>query len=162
MAVSMNDVRRVLDAEEPNYDAAAKLGPDALPHLQALVAGPDPMLASKAAYAASLLEGALGESVVHAAAQSHNPVVRVAAAAAARNLPPSRHVPCSSGSRPTTTRGSARWLEHPRRRTGSRSQPPAFVRGRPIVEPPGRQAEPILFHKSADILRTSHEISSGS
>jgi HEAT repeat protein len=88
MAVSMNDVRRVLDPEEPNYDAAAKLGPDALPHLQALVTGPDSMLASKAAYAASLLEGASGESVVRAAAQSRDPVVRVAAAAAARNLPP--------------------------------------------------------------------------
>ena len=87
MAVSMDDVRRVLDPEEPSYDAAAKLGEEALPHLQALITGDDPMLASKAAYAASMLEGATGEHVVMAAAQSDDPVVRVAAAAAARNLP---------------------------------------------------------------------------
>ena len=88
MAVSMEDVRRVLDPEEPNYEAAAKLGTEALPHLQALVTGEDSMLASKAAYAASMLQGAAGEGVVRAAATSDNPVIRVAAAAAARNLPP--------------------------------------------------------------------------
>jgi HEAT repeat protein len=88
MAVSMEDVRRVLDPEEPNYEAAAKLGTEALPHLQALVAGKDSMLASKAAYAASMLQGAAGEDVVRTAARSHDLVVRVAAAAAARNLPP--------------------------------------------------------------------------
>jgi HEAT repeat protein len=87
MPVSMEDVRRVLDPEEPNYEAAADLGPEALPHLEALVAGDDPMLASKAAYAASMFEGAAGQEIVRAAAQSDDPVVRVAAAAAARNLP---------------------------------------------------------------------------
>jgi hypothetical protein len=87
MTVSMEDVRRVLDPEEPDYEAAAQLGPDALPHLASLVAADDPMLASKAAYAASLLEGATGQEVVRVAAQSDDPVVRVAAAAAARNLP---------------------------------------------------------------------------
>ena len=88
MTVSMQDVRHVLDPEEPDYEAAAQLGVEALPHLQALVAGNDPMLASKAAYAASMLEGDAGQDVVQAAAQSADPVVRVAAAAAARNLPP--------------------------------------------------------------------------
>jgi HEAT repeat protein len=87
MTVSMEDVRRVLDPEEPDYEAAAQLGSDALPHLEALVAGDDPMLASKAAYAASLLEGATGQEVVRVAARSDDPMVRVAAAAAARNLP---------------------------------------------------------------------------
>ena len=86
MTVSMDDVRRVLDPEEPSYEAAAELGPDALPHLHALVAGKNSMLASKAAYAASMLEGAAGEHVVRTAAQSPDPVVRVAAAAAAKNL----------------------------------------------------------------------------
>ena len=43
------------------------------------------MLASKATYAASLIEG--GADVVEAAARSEDPVVRVAAAAAVRNLP---------------------------------------------------------------------------
>jgi hypothetical protein len=88
MTVSMEDVRRVLDPEEPDYQAAAQLGPEAVPHLETLVAGDDPMLASKATYAASLLEGAAGQEVVQAAAHSDDPVVRVAAAAGARNLPP--------------------------------------------------------------------------
>ena len=87
MAISMSDVRRVLDPEEPNYADAARLGEEALPHLAALVASEDHMLASKAAYAASLLEGAAGADVVRAAARSGDPVLRVAAAAAARNLP---------------------------------------------------------------------------
>jgi HEAT repeat protein len=87
MTVSMDDVRRILDPEEPDYDAAAELGTGALPHLQAIVAGDDPMLASKAAYAASMLEGDAGQDVVQAAAHSTEPLVRVAAAAAARNLP---------------------------------------------------------------------------
>jgi hypothetical protein len=87
MAISLDEVRRVLDPDEPNYKAAARLGTEALPHLQALVAGDNPMLASKAAYAASLLEDATGQEVVNAAARSADPTVRVAAAAAARNLP---------------------------------------------------------------------------
>jgi HEAT repeat protein len=77
----------MLDPEEPNYEAVGQLGLEALPHLEALVAGDDPMLASKAAYAASLLEGAAGREVVLAAARSDDLTVQVAAASAARNLP---------------------------------------------------------------------------
>jgi hypothetical protein len=84
----MEDIRRILDPEEPNYAKVPGLGADALPHLEALVAGDDPMLASKAAYAASLLDGDTGEPVVRLAAESPDVVVRVAAAAAARNLLP--------------------------------------------------------------------------
>lgn len=87
MAVTMKDVRRVLDPEEPKYSEAAALGPEALPHLRKLVAGPDPQLAAKAAYAASMLEGDAGAEVVAAAARSEEAIVRVAAASAARNLP---------------------------------------------------------------------------
>jgi hypothetical protein len=85
VAVSMADVRRVLDPDEPDYEAGADLGEAALPHLQRLIAGDDVMLASKATYAASLIAG--GAQAVETAAQSADPVVRVAAAAAARNLP---------------------------------------------------------------------------
>ena len=60
---------------------------EALPHLERLVRGDDPMLASKATYAASLIEG--GSDVVEAATRS-DAVVRVAAAAAVRNLPSGR------------------------------------------------------------------------
>ena len=45
------------------------------------------MLAAKAAYAASLLEGDQGQDVVVAAAHSDTASIRVAAAAAAGNLP---------------------------------------------------------------------------
>jgi hypothetical protein len=84
----MEDVRRILDPEEPDYSRVAGLGADALPHLSALVTGDDPMLASKATYAASLLDGDTGEPVVRLAAGSSDPAVRVAAAAAARNQLP--------------------------------------------------------------------------
>lgn len=85
MTVSMKDVRRVLDPDEPDYAAAAELGEEAVPHLDQLVRGDDVMLASKAAYAASLIQG--GAETVGTAADSEDPVIRVAAAAAARNLP---------------------------------------------------------------------------
>lgn len=86
MAVTMEQVRAVLDPEEPDYDATAQLGPGALPHLEELVRSGDRMLASKAAYAASLIGDDDSENVVKAAAQSEDPVVRVAAAAATTNL----------------------------------------------------------------------------
>ena len=46
MPVSMEQVRAHLDRDEPDYPAAAQLGPEALPHLRQLAQGDDPMLAS--------------------------------------------------------------------------------------------------------------------
>jgi hypothetical protein len=86
MAVSIKTVRAALDPEEPDYEAAAALGADALPHLEALVTSGDPMLASKATYLASLIRGAKSAEIVDLAARSDDSVVRVAAAAAASNL----------------------------------------------------------------------------
>lgn len=87
MAVSMKQVRAILDAEEPDYRGLAALGPDALPQLKKLVGGADVMLASKAAYAASLIPDERAVDVLLEAAQCEDPVVRVAAAAAVRNVP---------------------------------------------------------------------------
>jgi HEAT repeat protein len=88
MPVTMDQVRSFLDSDEPDYpEAARQLGPDALPHLQTLVAGNDPLLASKAAYLAGQLGTAQSSAVVALAAESPYPEVRVAAAAAARHLP---------------------------------------------------------------------------
>src|SRR4051812_45785552 len=87
MNVSMQDVLKVLEPDEPHYREVAALGPESLPHLRTLVEGDDAMLASKAAYAASLLEGDQGQDVVLAAARSDAAIVRVAAAGAAVNLP---------------------------------------------------------------------------
>jgi hypothetical protein len=55
MTITMRDARAQLDPEEPDYHQAAELGPAALPLLEQLVRGADPMLAAKAAYLASLI-----------------------------------------------------------------------------------------------------------
>lgn len=86
MAVSMKKVRAALEPEEPNYNEAAKLGAEALPHLGRLVRGDDAMLASKAAYLAGLIDSDKSPSVLDQAAQSDEPAVRVAAANAAQHL----------------------------------------------------------------------------
>lgn len=86
MAVTMQQVRSVLDPEETDYERGRSLGPEALPHLEALVKSAHPMLASKAAYLAGLLAEPGSASVVAQAAASDEPTVRVAAAAAARHL----------------------------------------------------------------------------
>jgi HEAT repeat protein len=89
MAVTMKDVRAALDPEEPDYQEAAKLGAAALPHLAALVSSDDTMLASKATFLAGLIKHAKSAEIVEKAARSSHPAVRVAAAAAAANLPAS-------------------------------------------------------------------------
>jgi HEAT repeat protein len=86
MAVTMEDVRAALDPEEPDYAEAAKLGPDALPHLEVLVNSGDTMLASKATYLASLIKDPRSADIVRMAANRDDPAMRVAAAAAASNL----------------------------------------------------------------------------
>ncbi|HLB70695.1 MAG: HEAT repeat domain-containing protein [Candidatus Methanoperedens sp.] len=86
MSINMKDVRAQLDPDEPDYAEAAKLGPDAIPFLKELVNGKDTMLASKAAYLASLIKSDRSVSVLEAAAGSREPVVRIAAASGIRNL----------------------------------------------------------------------------
>lgn len=86
MSITMDDVRTYLDADEVDYQAAALLGPEALPHLEALLHGEDPMLAAKATYLASLIPGDEQPAVLAAAAGSHDATVRVAAASGLGNL----------------------------------------------------------------------------
>ena len=86
MPVTMEQVRAQLDRDEPDYEDAARLGPDAVPHLMQLVQGDDPMLASKAAYLASLIQSDQSVDVLELAARSSQDEVRVAAAAGVRNL----------------------------------------------------------------------------
>lgn len=85
MSVTFEQVRAALEPEEPNYGSAAQLGPDAIPHLSQLVQGNDPMLASKAAYLASLIQSNQTDAVLTLAAQSAHETVRAAAAAGVRN-----------------------------------------------------------------------------
>jgi len=87
MAVTSDEVRAVLDRDEPDYEqAAASLGPDALPALQRFVEGGDPNLASKAAYLAGRIGDARAAPILELAAGSPDPAVRAAAAAGAQHL----------------------------------------------------------------------------
>jgi HEAT repeat protein len=86
MSVSLQDVKRVLDPDEPNYGTGRALGPDALPHLATLAQGPDEHLAAKAVYLASLIGTDAGVAVVREALGNASPLVRIQAAAGARHL----------------------------------------------------------------------------
>jgi len=88
MTISVKEVRAWLDAEEPDYEAAAKqLGDAAQPVLLQLIQGGDLALASKATYLASMLpdKGAALQAL-KAAYASKEPLLKVAAASGLRNL----------------------------------------------------------------------------
>jgi len=87
MALSPEQLRALLDPDEPNYSTMATLlAPDDIPGLSALVNGNDAMLASKAAYAMTLIPDAAVIETVKAAASNPNAAVRVAFASGLRNL----------------------------------------------------------------------------
>lgn len=86
MVVTKEQVLAVLYPDEPNYNEAAKLGPEALPHLDNLVKGDDPHLAAKATSLASHIQYKESMDVLRSAAQSKQAVVRLAAAVGSRNL----------------------------------------------------------------------------
>ena len=88
MAVEMEQVKAVLDAEEPDYPGAVKsLGADALPHLERIITGDHTGLAAKAAYLAGLIGTDKCLPAMNKAAASGQAVVRLAAAAAAQYMP---------------------------------------------------------------------------
>lgn len=82
----MQQVRAALEPEEPDYAQAARMGSEAMPHLEEIVGETDALLASKATYLASLIEDRRSTQVVRRAAESDRPEVRVAAASGASNL----------------------------------------------------------------------------
>ncbi len=86
MAIKMKHVRAALEPEEPDYDEAAKMGADALPYLETLVQGDDCGISAKAASLAGIIGTKGSKKVLKIAAQNSDPIVRVAAAAAARDL----------------------------------------------------------------------------
>ena len=88
MPVTMKQVRAALDPEEPDYEKAAKLGPEALPHLEKLIGRKDPNLASKAASLAGMIKDERAVRVVEKAAKHEDVRVRVAAVYSAQFLPP--------------------------------------------------------------------------
>lgn len=86
MPVTMEQVINQLDREEPNYTQAAQLGSEALPHLITLIQGGNLGLAAKAASLAGIINAGQSADVLEMAARHPDPVVRVAAAASAKNL----------------------------------------------------------------------------
>jgi HEAT repeat protein len=90
LVITIEQITAVLKAEEPDYTEAAKLGPDTLPHLDTLVKTADPLLASKAAYLASLIKHEKSIEVLKSAAQSNHPEVRIAAASGSKNIEPNK------------------------------------------------------------------------
>jgi HEAT repeat protein len=87
MAVTNEQVRAVLTLDEPNYDeAAAELGPEALPILQRFVEGGNPNLAAKAAYLAGRIGDPDAVPILELAAGSDDAGVRAAAASGATHL----------------------------------------------------------------------------
>jgi HEAT repeat protein len=84
MPVSREDVLNYLGREEPPYLAAAGLGPEAIPHLMAIVRGTDAGLASKAVSLAGHIE--TGEEVVATGLRHPMLAVRISSAAAIRHV----------------------------------------------------------------------------
>ena len=78
MVVTMKQVREELDPDEPDYMKAAELGVEALPHLEEIVKTGDALLASKAAYLASLIPDEKSITVLKIASMSNFPEVRAA------------------------------------------------------------------------------------
>jgi len=75
-----------LHQEETDYASAAKLGEAALPVLNSIVLGSDAALASKATYLASMIQSDHKGDVIVNAAKHGSPIVRIAAAAAAKDM----------------------------------------------------------------------------
>lgn len=86
MPVTMDQVLKEINRDEPDYPAIARLGPEALPQLQMITEATDPLQAAKAAYAASLIGGPASIDVLRKAADNHDPQVRIAVANGLRNL----------------------------------------------------------------------------
>src|SRR5437899_10835190 len=86
MPVTLQDVVRQLDRDEPDYVQAARLGPEAFAHLRELIQGSNLGLAAKAACLAGSRNADESVPLLELAARHPDPVVRVAAAASAKNL----------------------------------------------------------------------------
>jgi len=86
MAVTLDQIYQLLESEEPNAKAVAQLGPQILPHLQTLIAGPDAEFAVKAAYVATMINDDRAVELLKEAARHPSPLVRVAVANGLRNM----------------------------------------------------------------------------
>ena len=88
MPFTMDEVRSILSAEEPDPAQLDRLDASAVPHLLALATAPGERLAVKAALALGRAGGQEAPALLARVAGSPDPAVRVATAFAAERLPP--------------------------------------------------------------------------
>ena len=89
MAVTKEQVVALLQQDNLDYELAAeKIGNEALPYLVEIVKLRDSKLASRATYLAAFRDLPGSAEIIKIAAQSHDPVVRVAAAASIKMISP--------------------------------------------------------------------------
>lgn len=86
MAIPASQLRRLLNSDEPDYTAMARLGPAILPQLQQLVADRDEYVAANAASLAGMIDHDTAVAVLQRAARSPSAQVRTAAAGALRQV----------------------------------------------------------------------------
>lgn len=86
MAVPTEQLRRLLNADEPDYVTLARLGPSVLPQLAQLVQHRDEYVAANAASLAGMIGGAQATQVLARAAKNPSSHVRTAAAGALRHV----------------------------------------------------------------------------
>jgi hypothetical protein len=88
MPVTREQVERLLNVDEPNYAAAARLGPGALPFLEEMARTADTALGLKALHLASIIAPDAAAPIIDAAASRADPIFRVTAASVLSRLPP--------------------------------------------------------------------------
>lgn len=76
----------ILNSDEPNYERGVDLPAEAIEVLEKLAAGEDRALAAKAAWLASKMGYPEAGRVIETASRHDDPIVRVAAAGALRNM----------------------------------------------------------------------------
>ncbi len=84
MSIPIERLRRALSVDEPDYAALARLGSGIVPQLLKLVTSRDSYVAANAASLAGMIPGQASFRVLHSAARSALPQVRIAAAGALR------------------------------------------------------------------------------
>jgi HEAT repeat protein len=87
MPVTREQVERLLNVDEPDYPAAARLGRTALPILEEMARNDGPALGLKAVHLASLIAPDAAFPVIDAAASRADPIFRVTAASVLNRLP---------------------------------------------------------------------------
>lgn len=82
MELTLDDVRRLLESDDTDYDRVAELGPSLLVHLKVLSASGDPRIDAKATYLAAKIGGSDADAIVARGLASPDTRVRQSAAAA--------------------------------------------------------------------------------